>query len=68
MSRCFPRCVSYNAWRYLELVHGGGPCISRKDNWIYADFGVSYLQGIIMIQNRMRIFLARKMVMMFSFL
>jgi hypothetical protein len=25
------RCVNYNVWRFYELVHGGGPCISRKE-------------------------------------
>ena len=53
------RCVNYNVWRFYELVHGGGPCISRKEEDIYSAHGVSHLQGVIMVQTHMRMYLAR---------
>lgn len=55
------RCVNYNVWRFYELVHGGGPVISRVEEDIYSPLGVSHLQAVILIQVRMRIFLARKL-------
>ena len=54
----FNRCVNYNVWRFLELVHGGGPCIGRKDEDIYGTFGYSHLQAVIKIQTRMRMHLS----------
>lgn len=56
------RCVNYNAWRFLELVHGGGPCIGRKEEDIYSAKSFSYLEAIIMIQGRMRIYIANAKV------
>jgi len=53
------RCVNYNVWRFLEIVHGGGPCISRKEEDIYSSFGYSQLQAVIKIQTRMRIYLSK---------
>ena len=59
---CVRRAVSYNVWRFYELVHGGGPCVSRKDNVLHSKYGVSYLQAIIMIQTQIRICLAKMKV------
>ena len=41
------RCVNYNVWRFYELVHGGGPCISRKEQDIYSDYGTIHLAFLI---------------------
>ena len=56
------RCVNYNAWRFLELVHGGGPSIGRKEEDVYSAKKYSYLEAIIKIQGRMRIFIAKAKV------
>jgi hypothetical protein len=53
------RVVNYNVYRFYELVHGGGPVISRKEEDIYSPYAVSYLQAVIHIQSRIRIFLAK---------
>ncbi len=53
------RCVNCNVWKFYQLVHGGGPVISRQDADIYSPYSVSYLQGVIMLQTRVRIMIAR---------
>ena len=49
------RCVTFNAWRFLELTHGGGPCIPREDQDIYSKLVMSYLQGVVWAQTHARI-------------
>jgi DNA-binding TFAR19-related protein (PDSD5 family) len=53
------RCVNYNVWRFYELVHGGGPSISRIYDDIYSPKGQSILQAVIVVQKLIRQFLAR---------
>ena len=53
------RSVNYNVWRFYELVHGGGPCISREEDDIYSPVKYSYLQAVIFLQARIRTFLAK---------
>jgi len=54
------RCVNCNVWKFYQLVHGGGPVISRQDADIYSPFSVSYLQGVEMLQTRVRIMIAKR--------
>jgi hypothetical protein len=54
------RCVNYNVWAFYTMVHTGGPCIPRKDQNVYSDVGMSYLQAVLLVQTRMRVYLARK--------
>eukprot|EP01038_Epipyxis_sp_PR26KG_P012343 gene12343-16554_t len=51
------RLINYNIWTFYQLVHGGGPIISRRDKDIYSPFACSYLQAAVIIQTRIRIFL-----------
>lgn len=55
------RCVNYNVWKFYQLVHGGGPCICRLDEDIYSERATSYLQAVIIIQSRIRLYLAKVM-------
>lgn len=54
------RAVNYNVWALLYSIHGGGPSISRKQDSLYSSVGYSYLQAIVMIQTRMRMFLSKR--------
>ena len=54
------RAVNCNVWSYYIIVHGGGPIISRKLANIYSPFAVSYLQGVIAVQSKIRGYLAKK--------
>jgi hypothetical protein len=53
------RSVNYNVWRFYELVHGGGPCISRLFDDIYSPKAQSILQAVIGVQKLIRIYLAK---------
>ena len=53
------RSVNYNVWHYYQLVHGGGPELSRLDDDIYSAVAYSFLQAVIMLQRHCRKFLAR---------
>ena len=53
------RSVNYNVWHYYQLVHGGGPELSRLDDDIYSVTKYSFLQAIIMVQRCCRKFLAK---------
>jgi len=48
------RCVTFNVWRFLELVHGGGPVIAREEQEIYSKMVFSYLQGVVWSQTHAR--------------
>ena len=52
------RCVNCNVWTFYHLVHGGGPVISRIEPDIYSAFAVSFLQGVVLIQTRVRMHFA----------
>jgi hypothetical protein len=52
--------VNYNAWRFLQIVHGGGPCIGRKEEEIYGPRGMSYLQAVVVVQCTARRHIAVK--------
>eukprot|EP01041_Mallomonas_annulata_P009511 gene9511-19766_t len=54
------RVINYNVWRFYELVHGGGPVISRRFDDIYSPVAYSILQALIMIQVLIRCYLAKK--------
>lgn len=54
------RCVNYNVWAFYMMVHTGGPTISRVDQDLYGDHALSYLQAVVLVQGRVRIYLARK--------
>lgn len=58
------RCVNFNVWRFYELVHGGGPTIARQEQDIYSAKGISFLHAIILVQNRIRIYLCRRQRML----
>lgn len=53
------RVINYNVWRFLQLVHGGGPVISRDMPDLYAKRAFSFLHAVVVIQTRIRIKLAR---------
>jgi hypothetical protein len=53
------RVVNFNVWRFLQLVHGGGPVISRELPDLYAKQTYTFLHAVVMIQTRIRIKLAR---------
>ena len=52
------RCVTFNVWRFLELVHGGGPIICREEQDIYSKMVFSYLQGVVWVQTHARMKMA----------
>jgi hypothetical protein len=52
------RCVNCNVWTFYQMVHGGGPAISRLQADIYSPLAVSFLQGVIIVQTRFRTWLA----------
>jgi len=52
------RCVNFNVWRFLELVHGGGPTIAREEQEIYSKMVFSYLQGVVWVQTHARMKMA----------
>eukprot|EP01042_Synura_sphagnicola_P000290 gene290-302_t len=54
------RAVNYNVWRFYEIVHGGGPVISRRQEEISSPRAYSILQALIMIQSFARCYLARR--------
>ena len=54
------RCVTYNVWKFFELVHGGGPTIARKDQDIYSAVTFSFLQGVVWAQTHARMRIAQK--------
>lgn len=53
------RVVNFNVWRFLQLVHGGGPVISRELPDLYAKQSYTFLHAVVLIQTRIRIKLAR---------
>ena len=55
------RCVNVNVWTFYQMVHLGGPCISRSDQDLYSDRALSFTQAIIYVQCRIRVYLARKL-------
>lgn len=54
------RCVNFNVWQFLHMVHGGGPVIGRELQSLYSNVAYSFLQAVVMIQTRMRMFLSHK--------
>ena len=54
------RCVNFNVWRFSELVHGGEPVIARAEQDIYSPVACSHLHAIIMVQTRIRMYMAMK--------
>jgi len=42
------------------MVHGGGPVIARREEDIYSHHGISFLQGVVLVQTHIRMFLDRK--------
>lgn len=54
------RCITFNVWSFLELVHGGGPTIAREEQDIYSKMVFSFLQGVIWAQTHARIKIAIK--------
>jgi len=54
------RCVTFNVYRFYQLVHGGGPIISRESEEIYSRPTTSYLHGIVLVQTRARMRIARR--------
>lgn len=52
------RVVNYDVWRFYEIVHGGGPVISRQTEDIYAPKKFSRNQAAIFIQSWIRCCLA----------
>lgn len=54
------RCVNFNVWHFLHMVHGGGPVIGREMQSLYSNVAYSFLQAVVMIQTRMRMFLSHK--------
>jgi len=54
------RVVNYNVWHFYQTVHGGGPVIGRKYDEIYSPNAFSRLQALILIQGRVRCYIAKK--------
>lgn len=53
------RCVNFNVFRFLQIVHGGGPVISRALPDLYSPVAYSFLHAVVLVQTRIRIKLAR---------
>lgn len=53
------RSVNYNVWIFYQLVHGGGPSLSRREDDIYSLPAFSFPQAVIKCQSVIRMFLAK---------
>ncbi len=49
---------------FLLITSGGGPAIARQEQDIYSSKGISFLHAIILVQNRIRIYLCKKQRML----
>jgi hypothetical protein len=54
------RCINFNVWQFLHLVHGGGPVMGRELPDIYSKVSYSFLQAVVMVQSVGRIYIARR--------
>jgi len=52
--------VNFNLWHYWKMVHGGGPCISRKNKEIDSPMRCGYMEAVFRMQCFGRMVIAKQ--------